>query len=629
MNKKWPALFLAMLLLCGCSTKEETAPTSPEAPAATHRTPEPTESVGFYQPESILEVSTGGAIKTYPLNITDAAGIRFLGEDILLFSGNDNTTLTLLSGTQRYIKAQRQLDCPVSPEDPAVVVSAHGLTYADRADQALVFLNAQLQEVSRISLPETCHNIVLSQDRRLLYYCTPESLRVLDLESGVDRLLKEMQFPRQELVALHWADTVLQCNVTHDDGSQRCFFFRAEDGSLLTETREEIPLWTANDLYFTTHMDGTYLELITGSSASNINVLVPDQKYTAMEPALDSQGILMYRQTEDGRTVLDWYQLDSGICSAQEVLPGPYHPRGVQSDPSTNTIWFLCYDNLTEQDLLCAWSLDASATKDDICYLQPRYTRENPDLEGLEECKLQALRISIKHNVQVLIWEDAAAFQPWDYTLVPEYQVPLIREKLAELDEILSAYPEGFLKEAASQTSSSRLTICLVRTINGNPDTNALPSAAGLQFWNHAAEAYLAITPSTDMAQHIYHELFHIIDSRVLSSCNAYDNWNSLNPKGFSYDSSYASNSSRNQAYLTGENRYFIDLYSTSFPKEDRARIMEYAMLEGRQELFQSDPLQAKLRQICIGIRKAFDLENVPTSFRWEQYLKIPIHTGK
>lgn len=629
MNKKWPALFLMLLLLCSCGTQEETAPTSSEAPAATHRTPEPTESVGFYQPESILEVSTDGAIKTYPLGITDAVGIRFLGDDILLFSGNDNTTLTLLSGSQRYIKAQCQLSCPVSPEDPAVVVSDHGLTYADRSDHALVFLNNQLQEVSRISLPKDCNKIVLSQDRRLLYYCTPESLRVLDLESEVDRLLREMQFPQQELVALHWADTVLQCNVMYDDGSQRCLFSRAEDGSLLAETSEEIPLWTANDIYFTTHMDGTYLELITGSSASDISVLVSDQKYIAMEPALDSHGILMYRQKEDGRTVLDWYQLDSGTRSAQAILPGPYHPRGVQSDPATNTLWFLCYDNLTEQDLLCAWSLDFSATEDDTVYLQPRFTRENPDLEGLEECRLQALRISIKHDVQVLIWEDATAFQPWDYTLVPEYQVPLIHQKLEELDVILSAYPSGFLKEAASQTGNGRLTICLVRAINGNPDTNALPSAAGLQFWDQAAQAYLAVTPREDMSQHIYHELFHIIDSRVLSSCNAYDNWNSLNPKGFSYDSNYTANNSRNQAYLSGEHRYFIDLYSTSFPKEDRARIMEYAMLEGRQNLFQSDPLQAKLRQICIGIRKAFDLEHEPSSFRWEQYLKTPIHAGK
>ena len=61
------------------------------------------------------------------------------------------------------------------------------------------------------------------------------------------------------------------------------------------------------------------------------------------------------------------------------------------------------------------------------------------------------------------------------------------------------------------------------------------------------------------------------------------------------------------------------------YPKEDRARIMEYAMLDDKEDLFRSAPMQAKLRRLCLGIRKAFHLEEEPVTYRWEQYLDTPL----
>jgi len=626
MKEKWPALVLAMLMLCGCSGPNEGESAPAESTMPTLHTAKPTEPVGFYAPESPLELATDGAVKTFPLSVDHAWGIRFLGEDIVLFSGHDVTTLTLLSGEARYIRAQVQLPCPVSPDDPAVTVSQRGLTYVDRNSRMLVFLNNALEEVSRIPLPEGCGDPVLSADRRMLYYCSADALRVLDLETGLDRLLKEMSFPCQELTGLHCNDTVLQCSVMFDDGGRRTLFLSVQDGSLLHEAAENIPFWTSDDFYFTAVMDGEYQELITGSRNSAPAVLVINSEPEALAPVPDQKSILIYSLNSADSTVLDFYQLEDGIRTAQVTLPGMGFPRSVHSDSSGSTLWFLCTDSATGQDTLCAWNPAASAVEDEETYLQPRYSRENPDLDGLEQCSTLARRISVKHDVQILIWTEAAAFQPWDYELVPEYQVPLIRRRLEELDEILSCYPAGFLEKAASQTGNGRLSICLVRSINGKPDTGALDSAVGLQFWDQDARAYLAITLGHDMAQHIYHELFHIIDSRVLSSCSAYDSWNDLNPKDFSYDSGYASgNLQKNQDLITGENRYFIDRYSMSYPKEDRARIMEYAMLEGHREDFQSAPMQAKLRTLCLGIREAFGLEGEPVIYRWEQYLQSPL----
>ena len=624
MNRTWLVLLLA-LLLCGCRNQQAPMESFGESVPAIAVT-EPTEPVGFYAPESLAEITTDGAVKAFPLGLKDVVGFRFLGEDILLFSGYNTTTLTLLSGETKYIKAQRTLPCIVLPDDPAVVVDARGMVYPDHGSHVLVTLNDALEEIGRIAFPDNCSTPVLSADRHSLYYCTGNALRVLDLETGLDMLLRETVFPVQKLTALHCNDSIIQCVATYDEETRHRLFFSTDTGALLYENTADISLWTYEDFYVARHMDGDYPEWLVGSRDSEPQVLVLEQEPTGMIPIPDLQGMLTYCSRDDNTVFLECYQLEAGSKIAQVTVPGIADPVSPQWQASRNALWFLSMDDSTDENVLYVWFPEASAVPEEDSCLQPRWTRTNPDLEGLAQCSLLARQISEKHGVTVLIWADAVAFQPWDYTLIPEYQAPLLRRRLEELDSILSHYPEGFLKKAASGTGFGPLSICLVRSIEGNADTPALDSAMGLQFWDAEAHAYLAITLGADMAQHLNHELFHIIDSRVLSTCNTYDDWNKLNPKGFSYDTQYtASYSEERNSYLAPENRYFIDLYSMTYPKEDRARIMEYAMLDGQEYLFQSAPMQAKLRKLCLGIRKTFDLEKEPVVYRWEQYLTTPL----
>ena len=62
-----------------------------------------------------------------------------------------------------------------------------------------------------------------------------------------------------------------------------------------------------------------------------------------------------------------------------------------------------------------------------------------------------------------------------------------------------------------------------------------------------------------------------------------------------------------------------------SFPKEDRARVMEYAMMEGNEHYFRSEIMQEKLLVLCKAIREAFGWKKSEEVFRWEQYLNEPI----
>jgi hypothetical protein len=175
------------------------------------------------------------------------------------------------------------------------------------------------------------------------------------------------------------------------------------------------------------------------------------------------------------------------------------------------------------------------------------------------------------------------------------------------------------IKDTASHFSS--LTVCLLRQVRGSPESGSAEAVPGIQFLE-GRDAYIALTLGSTMEASFYHELFHVMDTHLLGNTGALDRWDELNPAGFDYDYSYSANKERNSGvYLQHSSRAFVDTYSMSYPKEDKARIMEYAMLPGNRELFQIPTLQRKLKTLCAGIRDAYNL-NTDTVYLWEQYLE-------
>jgi hypothetical protein len=61
-----------------------------------------------------------------------------------------------------------------------------------------------------------------------------------------------------------------------------------------------------------------------------------------------------------------------------------------------------------------------------------------------------------------------------------------------------------------------------------------------------------------------------------------------------------------------------------TFAKEDRATVLEYAMLPGNESCFESETMQKKLNSLCWSIRRAFRWTDAETVFPWEQYLHQP-----
>ena len=242
-----------------------------------------------------------------------------------------------------------------------------------------------------------------------------------------------------------------------------------------------------------------------------------------------------------------------------------------------------------------------------------------PDLTSLPGCMEYAQVLSEKHGISVHIGDAVQFVTPWDYDLESETEIPIIGRELTMLDRHLSNYPEGMVSTLSQQVGG--LHISLVRGIYGKAGLGGLHTAAGLQFIE-GETLYIALTPSAGSEYTLYHELTHILDTYILENNHSLDGWDSLNPPGFNYDNDYIQNQYRDGSeYLKPHTRAFIDTYSMSFAAEDKARLMEYAMTEGNEVLFDSPIMQRKLHLLSQAIRETFSLESDPRTFLWEQYL--------
>ena len=615
--KRISLILLAVLMLWGCSAAPQQEVPATEAPiASTTETTAPS-PVGFYDPESTLEAITDGALLVYPLYRSDVTQIVPMGRGVLVFSGENTTTLTLLAGSDLYVKAAANLNCRIHPDDPSVQVSSKGVTYYDAATHELVFLDAELKEGTRMAMPEDIvGSPALSANRKSLYYCTKDALRTIELDSGLNMLLREMVSTDHRIVDLHCADMIVACQATDPYGNMQTTFVSAENGRTLWETSDPLELTTAGSRYFARHRDGIYPELLTGTINSQVYQLNSNAS-DAVYPVLELDGIVFLTNKADQGTVLEFCNLDTGNRTSLLECSASIAAESIIADSEGTSVLMLCYDESYQCHIICRWILSNSTVADDRSYFQERHTAENPDADALTRCRALADQVEQRHGVKLLFWTDALSENSGNLTLKAEYQPLAIEQWLNETDAMLSIYPSGFLSQLAD-AEGNPLRICLVRSFESRDPGEDL---ACLLHLDAGADPYIFVTLADNWQTDFKHQLFHVIETHVLTTSSAFDSWSSLNPKGFRYTLRYDSEATDAiQPHL--ESGAFINLYATSFPKEDRAVTMLTAMEPGNEAYFQSKVMQSKLKLICTGIRKAFGYRKSPEVFLWEQYLK-------
>lgn len=575
--------------LCGCRTEPEmTMPTGTPITAIPTAPPE-----GYYDADSALEQQTKGAVRVYPLEALSCTGIASMEDGVLLLSATENgTLLTLLTGEALYPAAAAEVPSSLT----SLLVNEEGVSFFDGGN--LVILDENLREITTLAAPEDMTGApLLTDDRKSMYYCAGSNLCVLDMDTGISRVLRQHS-EELTLEALQMDGTLVQCRAA--DGG--ILFFSAETGQLVEESGIDLLLETKGTRYLAAlgQEDGI---LAFGSTATPVQMLQtqPQAEYTLLP---DSFAVL-----EAASDNLNYYDLSSGLRTSCLALDGSLTAA---ADGGNGILWLLA-----DNSVLYRWDTNFLPSGDDTLYTATYFTRSNPDLAGIAACQELAREIGERHGVEVLVWEDALDVAPWDYRVTEEYQVPVLEEQLRLLDQRLANFPEGFFAQLPET-----LTICLVRSLEGYNGLETVEAASGVQYWVED-RPYIALSTKSSTEGGLYHELCHVFDTRVIGQSNAYDLWEELNPSGFQYDYDYAANAVRNAGeYLRDAERCFIDTYSMSFPKEDRARILEYAMTPGNEHYFQSEVMQAKLTQVCLGLREAFGLKKSPDTFLWEQYLK-------
>lgn len=606
--KRMLPLLLACLLLLGCGQgmpAEETDNVLPSASApATDSFPPVTE---------IQEESQG--LQTYLLPLANAYSLKAWGSRLLLLSGDSTTTLTLLQTRDLAITASLTLDFYLDAHDPGLQLGMEHLSYYDPAAGQTVVLDETLKEISHIRAPEgLVGSPLLSSDRNTLYYCTATAIRSWNLETGIRRMVKALSYEYQALTGLHQNDSVVQCTI-QNGGQIQSLFVDVDNGRLQKQVDGQVSLTTQDGSFYASFPTGGVQSMVFAESAGTAQLLLSEDPGAQGQFLPQLRGAVFVSTLPEAETTLTYCDLTSGARYEPAILGAARVPLAITG--LEGSVYLLSYRPDYGRSAVTRWEISV-LTANGTARISP-YSTE-PDTAALAQCQQTARKIGDKYGLQVLVWKDATAVQPWDYDLEPEYQVGVIQRELELLDARLSQYPQAILTATASHFTS--LNLCLVRQLTGTAESGSLERVNGLQFFDDGS-AYVVLAVGRYSDHELYHELFHVMETHILSQSAAFDRWEEQNPSGFSYDYSYRTNAQRDSGvYLSKGNRAFIDTYSMSYPSEDRARIMEYAMLPGNASLFQEPILQAKLATLCKGIRDAYGLKKSTETYHWEQYLK-------
>ena len=602
---------LACLLLCGCAAKQqeptETVPISTEAPA---------EPAGSYRPESEIEQKTDGAVREYPQDLGNILAIKTVGEELLVFSDGETTQITRFAGENLFRIAGIRLD----KHNSCFYVGEEQIICYDSESRKLLYLNRDLREIRRVDVPQDMlGEPVLTADQMRMYYCTASGVRYLDMESGISRLVKEMTFTSQFMAGIHMGDTVLQVEVMDENENGETLFLDAETGALLGGLPEDMTLASSADHFYAIDPEGVVDQMIFGTDME-VWQLNPDDYLHSGIFLPEVHGAVVFDRGSDG-LVLDYYDLSTGLRISSVNL-GEMQVANFAADGKGHLYFVWDHDG---GQSICRWDLQKTVTGDEENHITPWYSFHAPDREGLADCLDCAERLGEQFGLEIQPVTEAVDLHPAGFDLIPEYQVSVILDALTELERLLAAFPAGMLADSVEGLEDGNLRLLLVREIRGSCGSDSPASVDGLHFWQEN-QSVVALAVEQDMAQALYRNLYHALETRLLSESLALYRWDELNPKKFVYDCDASQPQSRDTAsYFEDTTRVFVEEASMGSPKEDRAAVMACACMPGKENYFISYTMQKKLRALCEAVREAYDLEDYGQPLLWEQYLESPI----
>lgn len=352
------------------------------------------------------------------------------------------------------------------------------------------------------------------------------------------------------------------------------------------------------------------------------NAFVLPERATQVKLLSDGSGILTTTYNADGM-ILRLYRMDGSFVSSC-TLPAEtglnYEPVWSEADGG----YYFTVVQAPGQDVLLFWDLSVPVTGMDLT-LRSQYEPQQQGSVVSSALYERAESFFDRYGVYVKIAEQAET-EYRQYIAAAESDESYIIRAMDALDDVLSAYPDGFLRQlfyGNIRTITFHLTGALTKT-TGDADNGFTSFAAFVETDEGGATVTADITSPGSLAETLHHEIFHLIDNKMTFDANirddalySEDGWSALNPEGFAYAESY--HDLPMEFYQSDYEAWFAELYSRTFAREDRATIFEAAMA-GREWIFPNAPGRlAKLEYLCHCIRDCFDTTGWPDYTPWER----------
>lgn len=640
MEKKLRNLFLLLLILfcVGCKNTAENAPAD--------STPTPTVSPTAV-PEPVWLDDSHTIYKLYELKDAFAYPEILCWNDQTLILESREGTLDLY--TLDPHTGEKLLECGHTFSGNCTVLgTVDGRLYIyDSSDSILTILKNYLTVDNRRSLPHGSSEIPLFDPQGEYYYYVDQNSSVWkqSLKTSEKILMKSSLMPEMGIYAdtLLFSGEILKVTGLKETeySMDPAFFTEFLDTStgepVLTQEISAM-INTSGNRYQAVYYDKINQLLYGTKGSDSIQELILSHSDEYESICLNPEENIVLTQytvrdetsSDYGQVILSLYDLETGTKAYETSFVAPrdydntiYSPSSLTYFPKNHQVIFQI--STPEHASLYVWDLTAreSISHDLTVYTEAYTPQTNQEDDRLNELRKSAYTISERYGVKIYLGDDCGT-DFGDYTTVPMYHTRLVEETLDSLEKCLSSYPEGFFRQLG-EGDCGPLKIYICGTLSRATD-EGITDAVGI-YNGTSYNQYMVIDASNwgGLEQAFYHEITHAIDFHLYGDgFNSYadSSWLSLNPDGFTYDYSYTEyENDADYSYTFENDAYFIDAYSKTYPTEDRARILEYAMTFPSDEIFKSIHLQNKLRYICEEIRKGFNTEGWPDTALWEKPL--------
>ncbi len=623
--KRWIAalLCLGMAALAACAAPQQ--PPAESAPPVQSVSPAPVETPTPCITDQREPVDETGVLWNIP-NAYISAGLQqriaAFGGDLLVWGsamGEDGASvlrLALLRMGDGTVLRETEL---IGLENPEVTLCDNHIAVSDWVSGSVTLLTPDLQVEEKIDTgAENCAVYPDRSGERFYVFARDGGVRVLGA-AGETALLPDALrlYPGERC-----GDAVM---VTYVDAETQLNAAAAVD--LAAGTVVQAPFSGA--FYSAEFSGGLWL----ARAADDGGWLLSDQSGTVLSFADAGQYVSLL--AEDARilsasygaegTKFTLYSPEGAFLSACELpIPG----AGLICDPvwleSENGYLFVVTDE-TGSDQLFFWDLSAPAAGENLALSSlaaPQTHGEAVPAELYDRAQALGEKYGIRICIADLVSEEYLAF-----TAVRETEQERVSIALDLTEMALSAYPEGFffqLPHGSFHSIELHLTGALTKRDAGESGFTSFDGYMEQQ----EGKTVMAVDISGDILTEntFHHEIMHLIDDKL--SFDAYlrddalwseEGWAALNPAGFAYADSY--NDLPANFYTDGFDGWFTEFYSRTYPREDRATVMEYAMM-GEEWMFSGMAgRQEKLEYLCACIRDCFDVSGWPTTTVWEQTL--------